>query len=346
MTTGIASDDDVRRRRRTRNRFAGSCLAVVAVIGVLVAGAITGGLDGTQLGVAVALAILLSAAAVLLAVEAIYWHRFAQARARELASGAPAPPQRWVPTGPGDVGAAAHLSRLRVPAGLAAAGTVAFLGLLIFSSAEFDRITGEERELLETGTRVTATVVTATQPRRGDGTIEVTYPVGDTRRAALIELDTTQRFQPYQQVLVIYDPADPGRVRTLDDTNTDPVRLSMFVVPGLAGLAGTPVAAFAAVSWLRRYSSARRTGWHPASVVVTPVGRVFASYAEGGEIELSGGLSTRQPTRFESAERRPAWVGGEGTWMTVLFPRDGGKSPYAIPARASTPLLPTRHRTR
>ncbi|UQS23777.1 hypothetical protein L1857_13525 [Amycolatopsis thermalba] len=198
------------------------------------------------------------------------------------------------------------------------------------------------RELLEHGTRVPATVVTAPHPRRGDATIEVTYPVGDTRRAAVIKLSTGQRFEVYQQVLVAYDPADPARVRTLDDANDDPVRSFWNLVPLLAGLAGTPVAAFAAASWARRCHPVRRTGWHPASVVVTPVGRVFA--AEGGGIELSGGLSIRRPTRFASAGPQPAWIGGEGTWMTVLFPRDGGKSRYAVPARASTSPLPARAR--
>ncbi|MFD4254569.1 hypothetical protein ACFWQL_32965 [Amycolatopsis thermoflava] len=129
MTPG--TDADVRRRRRTRNRFLGACLVVAAMTGTVVTGAFTDGLSGGVAGAAPAIALFLCAAAVL-AAQALHWHRFAVTRVRELAvaaaTGRPAAlPKRWVPPGPGDLvrthtwpGCAARLgerqpSRWRVP---------------------------------------------------------------------------------------------------------------------------------------------------------------------------------------------------------------------------------------
>ncbi|WP_435118483.1 hypothetical protein [Amycolatopsis thermoflava] len=152
MTPG--TDADVRRRRRTRNRFLGACLVVAAVTGTVVTGAFTDGLSGGVAGAVPAIALFLCAAAVLLAAQALHWHRFAVTRVRELA-------------------VAAATERPAV--------------------AGRDRQSRDARELLEHGTRVSATVVTAPDPRKGNATIEVTYPAGDTRRAAVIKLSTRQR---------------------------------------------------------------------------------------------------------------------------------------------------------
>ncbi|MFJ8817985.1 hypothetical protein [Amycolatopsis thermoflava] len=148
MTPG--TDADVRRRRRTRNRFLGACLVVAAVTGTVVTGAFTDGLSGGVAGAVPAIALFLCAAAVL-AAQALHWHRFAVTRVRELAA-------------------------TEQPA-----------------VAGRDRQSRDARELLEHGTRVSATVVTAPDPRKGNATIEVTYPAGDTRRAAMIKLSTRQR---------------------------------------------------------------------------------------------------------------------------------------------------------
>ncbi|WP_435060799.1 hypothetical protein [Amycolatopsis thermoflava] len=82
---------------------------------------------------------------------------------------------------------------MRGPTWRAAAVAVACAGLLVVAVAGWDRQSRDARELLEHGTRVSATVVTAPDPRKGNATIEVTYPAGDTRRAAMIKLSTRQR---------------------------------------------------------------------------------------------------------------------------------------------------------
>ncbi|WP_143271333.1 DUF3592 domain-containing protein [Amycolatopsis echigonensis] len=363
LGAGLDRDEDLRRYRRTRNWHLGICLVLTIASGVVVGGVVVGLADGSAspgevnvIGGAAVLFVLLALPAVFTAVKAAYWNRLAKERLRETATatatGRTAPPARtWVPPGPGetayrDLDLTAQVSRLGVPAWRAIGTTVVFLVLLAGGIVEGVRSSASGQELLDSGVRVTARVYFVTEPSKGSWTIDVTYPVGDAWRTAEIRLETKRDFDLGQEVPVIYDPEDPGRVRTPEDENTSDVQLSLFVEPLLAGLGGVPFAAWAAVGWVRRYRAVRRTGWHPASVLVTPTGQIFATYFQGGKIELGGVLSTRRATRFAHGERQRAWVGGEASTMVVLFPREGGKRPYAVPVQAETPLSPPRRSSR
>jgi hypothetical protein len=160
-------------------------------------------------------------------------------------------------------------------------------------------------------------------------------------------LDTNRPFALGQTVTVIYDPADPGRVRTVEDENLSPIPEFLFISLLVSGVCGIPFSLGAATGWFRRYLAVRRTGWHPAFVWVSWVGQRTASmevrYSRGGEVSLRAALSTHIPPRFTFNRRQQAWVGGRARAMVVVFPRDGNKHPRLVPGRARTTLtMPAR----
>ena len=343
------ADDGVRRHRRTRNWYLGVCLASIVALGAVI-GAIVLALDGGRepwsspvlIGGAVVICLLLAAPVAVTALRAVHWHQQVRERLRDLAesraAGRPTPPTpTWVPPGAGDP--AAPSSHGGALAWRNVGITAAFLALFAFGITEGIKMSTDNRELLEHGTRVTGTVLSVQDKARSRWTISVAYPAGGTWHTAEIGLDTKRLILVRQAVTVIYDPADLARVRTPEDKNTSDVQLSLCLEPLGAGLAGIPFGALTAAGWIRRYRSVRRTGWHPASVVVSPVGQIFAEYFQGGRIELGGVVSIRRATRFAQEEPRRAWIGGEAEAMILLLPREGRKKPFVLPVRAQTPLM-------
>ncbi|WP_372664942.1 hypothetical protein [Amycolatopsis kentuckyensis] len=117
-----------------------------------------------------------------------------------------------------------------------------------------------------------------------------------------------------------------------------------------------------AVLWWVRYESVRRTGWRAATVTavsVAPRGCLalpfpqpnnarsldyVVHYRDGGGARLRGGASIwHSPplVAFDSAQ--PAWVGGSGRSIVVLFAdsRWGPRRPRAVPAKFFA-VLPAR----
>jgi hypothetical protein len=200
------------------------------------------------------------------------------------------------------------------------------------------------QRLLDTGTNVTGTVLRVSEPAKGPWTIEVAYPVGGSTRTAGISLDSQRRFTPGQPVTVIYDPADPGRVRTPQDDNVNQPLEGTFVAAAVTALVGTPLAGAAAVGWFRRHRAVRRTGWHAASVRVSETGRsarlITVDYLAGGSISLLPAAYKTPRVRWSRAQ--PAWVGGEAAAMVVLFRRGQGERPRPVPAKAKGPRSESR----
>ncbi|TVT00453.1 hypothetical protein FNH07_31615, partial [Amycolatopsis bartoniae] len=297
-----SDDGDVRRHRRARNRYLGACLLCLGALCVLVGGVITGVLDGSLsssdrdfFAGSVVLFVLFAVPAVFLGRQARYWHRQARARSRTVATawaaGRPVlEPARWLPSGPGDPTALPQSKRIALVALRNTGITGLFLLVLLFGWFSTERVTRDSQNLLDHGTRVTATVIGEYSQSKGDGAIYVLYPAGGTLRTAKIRLDE-HPFEVGDTVTVIYDPADPGRVRTAEAENLSDFQLWLGFVPLLAGLTGTLIAGAATVGWFRRYCAVRRTGWHPASVVVDEIGRIFVTYADRSHVELGGVLS-------------------------------------------------------
>jgi hypothetical protein len=105
-------------------------------------------------------------------------------------------------------------------------------------------------------------------------------------------------------------------------------------------------AVFSLIGWGRwslRHEAVSRTGWRPATVTVRPgpVRRyghrpdLLVEYPDGSRAEPRATLSSHGSTRLRHQPGRPAWVGGSGREMVVLF--ETGRRPYAVPAYGRAP---------
>lgn len=234
----------------------------------------------------------------------------------------------------------AQTARLRARAWRSAgATTVLFLVLTggIAAAVLMEKAAGD---LLSHGRWVTGFVVGTTTPTRGEWTITVDYPVNDVRLRARIPLDAKATYHPGDDIVVIYDGANPTRVRTVGDENKDP-RTGLVAIPILLGLTA-PLPALRTAGWARRHRAARRTGWHSANVLVAMHTRALtATYQLGDRIDLhTARHNVRDPAQLAETGWQRAWISGDGSAMTVLFPQEKGKRPAILPVRATSPLRP------
>ncbi|MFD9891842.1 DUF3592 domain-containing protein [Amycolatopsis sp. NPDC059027] len=199
--------------------------------------------------------------------------------------------------------------------------------------------------LLATGTRVSGSVLSVHNPRKGTPTMEVSYLAGGTVRTATIVRDGTDAYVAGQALTVVYDPADPGRVRTLREGNDDQLVLGGLVVSAIAALVAVPWSVVAASGWRRRYRAVRRTGWRAASAVVRPgyenrrgsrnwtPADIHVEFRDGGRLLLGTVFSTHGASWLEGGGSRRVLVGGADQRMVVVFPHGRRrKTPYAVPA--------------
>ncbi|HET6502945.1 MAG TPA: DUF3592 domain-containing protein [Amycolatopsis sp.] len=252
------------------------------------------------------------------------------------------PSDTWVPPGPGEATSGrldltAQIPRLRVRAWRAVVIAVLWAAVLGGGITGLVEVNESAQRLLETGTRVTGTVLRESEPDKGPWTIEVSYRAGEVTRTAEISLDSHRRLTPGQPVTVTYDPSDPGRVRTPQDSNvSEPLEVT-FVAAAITALFAAPLSAAAAVGWFRRHRAVRRSGWHAASVLVTEWGRarlITVDYLAGGAITLRA-VGYKRPRARRRA--RQAWIGGAAAAMVVLLPREQGERPRLVPAKARAP---------
>ncbi|WP_328456987.1 DUF3592 domain-containing protein [Amycolatopsis sp. NBC_00438] len=184
--------------------------------------------------------------------------------------------EHWLPAptghdGRGEVDLDVEIARLR-PLMLRSAGFVlVWLAVLAGVVAGFVAMNASAEHLLKTGTRVTGEVLGVYRHSRADDIIYVAYPVGTSGyRYADIVWDSGRPYTEGQQITVIYDRADPDRVRTPDETNDDQTWMWVQVIGTIAGVSGLVLSLIAAVNWRRRYRAVRATGWRLASVTVVP----------------------------------------------------------------------------
>ncbi|WP_410612821.1 DUF3592 domain-containing protein [Amycolatopsis sp. lyj-109] len=218
---------------------------------------------------------------------------------------------------------------------LVVAGGV-FAGLIAFERPSAD--------LLRNGVRVTGTVLQAEDRPRA---IHVSYDVQGDLRFATIAVNSGRRYTEGGTVTVIYDPANPARVRTPLEDGMDHRGSVFFWILALCALTAAALSLVASIRWRRRHRAVLRTGWRPASITVQPdypirTGRhlpdILVEYRDGSRAELRASMSSHGSTSLRHQPGRPAWVGGSGKDMVVIFPTGRRRHrPYAVPAFGRKP---------
>lgn len=258
--------------------------------------------------------------------------------------------EHWLPAptesdGQGEVDLAVETARLR-PLVLRSAGLgLVWLAVLAGVVAGFTAMSASSDHLLKTGARVTGEVLGVYKHTRGDDTIYVAYQVsyGDYRSAEIV-WDSGRQYTEGQQITVVYDKADPARVRTLYETNSDQTWTWVLVIGLIAGMSGLVLSVIATMNWARRRRAVLATGWRIASVTVVPdypvrsnrhMPDINVEYRDGTRIKLRAATSSHGSVPLKNEPNRRAWIGGTDRDMVVLFPHGRWHaSPYAVPAYA------------
>ncbi len=200
--------------------------------------------------------------------------------------------------------------------------------------------------LLRTGVHSDGTVLAVRRKSKAGEFIEVGYAFGGAQKRVWIVKTSERGYAVGDHVVVTTDPARPARVRTADGPNEDRATNSAAVVMLIAGVVLFPVAVFRRIRWSRRLAAARRTGWYPAEVTITPHRRLTAadhhppdlriSYRDGPTINARG-AHAYGVAELADRPRRTVWVAGTGENLAVLFPAGAKrKRPYLVPARVVT----------
>ncbi|MFJ7217196.1 DUF3592 domain-containing protein [Amycolatopsis sp. NPDC098790] len=270
-----------------------------------------------------------------LAFAAVGWYRLRVLGRRALAAARDF--GRWLPAaGPGDGDHPALIARLRRASRRATGFAVGWAVVFAAGATVVTLVGSAADDLLATGVREPGEVVRLFDPVKGAAHIWVRH--GD--RTDEIVWDSGRDYHVGDEVTVVYDPADPARVRTTDEKNEDRVELGFGVVPMLAALFGLPFSIAAAAGWRRRLRAVTRTGWRRAGVSVAPelahgVTRgkavvLHAGFRDGTAIALRRSAAIRALPGMPAWENRQGWVGGWGGSMVVAF-EDG---PAVLPAYA------------
>jgi len=225
---------------------------------------------------------------------------------------------RWLPAADPADGDHPHLNaRLRRASRRATGFVVGWTVVLVAGFTGVALAGAAAADLLATGFHEPGVIVNVVARARGTSYIWVRH--GDRTDGIIWESD--RDYHVGEQVVVIYDPADPARVRTADEQNENQVVLGFGVVPILAAVFGLPSSIGAAASWRRRILAVERTGWRRAGV--SDAERVLhARFRDGTAIELrrTSGFLALSPT--DGLKNREGWVGGWDRSMVVGFEKD------------------------
>ncbi len=213
--------------------------------------------------------------------------------------------------------------------------------LAIAGSAVWSQVSNQSAEhLLHYGTRVPGQVTAVRKARRESGfLLDICYLSGGVVKNIVIRPESDLSYVAGQAVTVIYDPADPTRIRTVEERNIGEGTWTGIYLLFLAGLAGTAGSAPVVAGWVRRQRRARITGWRETTVVQAPwVVRsrllLVVTFADQSRIVLrpmaSSSYAAGQATGGRPVEAR---VSGTGGAMTVLVPR-AGRRPWLIAVKA------------
>ncbi|EOD59270.1 DUF3592 domain-containing protein [Amycolatopsis vancoresmycina] len=238
----------------------------------------------------------------------------------------------------------AETRRLRRVARRAAALVLVWVAVAGSGTLDLVLLDRAADKLLATGARTTGEVVSVQHYTRGGLTFRVRYG----SRTAEIVRDSKNSYAVGERVIVVFDRADPDRVRTTEEENENPFLVNLGYVLLVAGSLGTLFAAWAAVGWRNRARAVAATGWRNATVDIVRVARhgrsvrrpppeLHVRYRDGTGIELRAVSSTHGANALAIFTDRLAWVGGWGRHMVVLFPDGPSRpGPYAVPATAMT----------
>ncbi|MFE0027406.1 DUF3592 domain-containing protein [Amycolatopsis sp. NPDC059021] len=252
------------------------------------------------------------------------------------------PPAGADPPGVFDPGA--ELRRVRMMTWRALGFVVLSCAILLAALWCLAALVRAPSRLLETGQRVPGSVLEV-EKHRGTGVvaIQVRYPVGDTTRVARIATQGGRSYSAGQPVTVIYDPGNPGHVRTPGEPNEEWVVIGLCTAAGLVALLSVPASLAAATGWWRRYRAVRRTGWRAAAVAVRPgpplltwlAPDLHVRFRDGGGMVLGAAVSTHQISRVDRDLRRDGrvWVGGTGRHVVVMVRREALPGLYVLPVR-------------
>lgn len=208
-------------------------------------------------------------------------------------------------------------------------------GCVVTMSALDDRAD----RLFETGTRVDGTVIAVDQPTKGGWSVDVRYPVNGVERTeeVFLDADVDAGYHPGDRVTAIYDPTDPGRMRT-DRERNESLPAQGLVVTLLVFLTiALPLTVAGTGTWLRRRSALRRAGWRRGVAQVrthTPRAPAEIDVRLDTGDDLSYRVSAMGlrgvPKKFANASKLRVWVGGDCRAACVVFVR----------ARVLVPLKP------
>ncbi len=224
---------------------------------------------------------------------------------------------RWLPaTDPAD-GAHPELdARMRRSARRATGFAVGWAVVFMAGFTQLSLVIAAAEDLLHTGFHEIGEVVSVRQSR---GTTYIRVSHGD--RTDVLVRHSDRDYEVGEEVIVIYDPADPSRVRTADEPNPSDSQLAFGVVPMLAALFGLPFWIGRAAGWRRRIRAVERTGWRRAGVSDGPGahdGRnLHTEFRDGTAITLRRSWAFLRLSPSAGWKNKQGWVGGWGKAMVV-----------------------------
>jgi hypothetical protein len=238
----------------------------------------------------------------------------------------------------------AQTPRLRIYSCRAILICVAWVAALLLGASGFVLMNEAGQRLLDQGDRTAGIVASVDTARRGTSTITVQYLRRGIVRTAEINRDSDRDYAAGQGVTVVYDPADPERVRTLDERNDNKfVTWGAYLLISVACVM-IPLSAVAARGWQRRHRAVRTSGWRAGTAHVShhPKQRaeIAVKYRDGSRITLKAATSTHTPPDFGEHRGVPVWVGGAGRNMVVLLRHSKSRNAlHAVPVSAANPRV-------
>ncbi|MBE1497308.1 hypothetical protein H4696_004408 [Amycolatopsis lexingtonensis] len=172
-------------------------------------------------------------------------------------------------------------------------------------------VSAAAEDLLHTGFHEIGEVVSV-RHSRGTTYIEVSHG----NRTDVLVRDSDRDYRVGEEVIVIYDPADPARVRTADESNEDDSQLSLGMVPILVALFGLPFSIGLAAGWRRRLRAVERTGWRRARVSDEQV-KLDSEFRDGSVVALRRSWALLRLSPSAGWKNKQGWVGGWGRSMVV-----------------------------
>lgn len=220
----------------------------------------------------------------------------------------------------------------------------AWIGVLLTGASGFVLLDHTGQRLLDTGQRVAGAVESVHEARRGSSSITVSYVADGTRRTVRIYRDWNSdvAYAPGQTVTVVYDPADPGSVRTLAERNDNQLVVWSVVLVITAAFLGIPFSALSMWGWRARYRAVRATGWRAGTADIVQERKkpamMVVMYRDGSTIHLRTTSCTLRRAPGGQLSAVPVWVGGTDQYMVIVL-SDNGRSGrlLALPVKADAP---------